>query len=424
MKRKFLSTFLAASMVLGATSCGGATEPAATEPSTTEPATTTSNEQIEITFWDGSWNEEAFAKILPLWEAEHPNIKVNAEFQIDKGMSDKYMLALKNGTAPDVMACALDWVTTFGSADLLQPMNDFVTKDSFDTSTYVQGAINTHTINNNLYALPFRSETYSLYYNKDILAEAGYTEPPQTWAEVLEIAEKTNTADHAGFGIPGANYGNVSFVYTTMLRTNGGNILTDDLAKSRLNEQESIETMQLYKDLSAFAPASYLENDNVATRTLFASGKVGMYISGIYDAPEIVKANPNLNFATAMVPVGEGDERHTILGGWSVAVPKTSDEQEAAWEFVKFITRPDIAKLYTNTFTGTGEPAQIFEGLSDDVIKSGADGLQYATALPATPNIVPIRQQMFDSVVSVLTNNETVEEGTKTMSDAVDELVK
>ena len=52
-----------------------------------------------------------------------PDIKIEAEFQADLA-NDKYMLALTNGTAPDVMACALDWVTTFGSANLLEPLDE------------------------------------------------------------------------------------------------------------------------------------------------------------------------------------------------------------------------------------------------------------------------------------------------------------
>lgn len=67
-----------------------------------------------------------------------------------------------------------------------------------------------------------------------------------------------------------------------------------------------------------------LENDNVANRTLFASGKIAMYMSGIYDAPEIIKANPDLNFACAMVPTQNGAERSSILGGWSVGIAECS----------------------------------------------------------------------------------------------------
>ena len=80
-----------------------------------------------------------------IWNQEHPDIKIEAEFQADLA-NDKYMLALTNGTAPDVMACALDWVTTFGSANLLEPLDEYVAKDSFDVSQFVQGANDASTV--------------------------------------------------------------------------------------------------------------------------------------------------------------------------------------------------------------------------------------------------------------------------------------
>lgn len=109
-----------------------------------------------ITFWDGNWNEASFEKIQELWNKENPDIKIEAEFLVDNGMSDKYMLALQNGTAADVVACALDWTTTFGNAGLLTPLDDYVAADGVDLNQYVQGAINASTVNGKLYALPFR----------------------------------------------------------------------------------------------------------------------------------------------------------------------------------------------------------------------------------------------------------------------------
>ncbi|MEG1367321.1 MAG: extracellular solute-binding protein, partial [Oscillospiraceae bacterium] len=98
-------------------------------------------------------------------------------------MSDKYMLALQNGTAPDVVACALDWTTTFGSAGMLAPLDEFVKRDNLDVGQYVPGALKASTVDGKLYALPFRSETYGLFYNKDILSAAGFDKAPETWDE-------------------------------------------------------------------------------------------------------------------------------------------------------------------------------------------------------------------------------------------------
>ncbi len=376
-----------------------------------------------ITYWDGNFNEASFGKIYEIWQEQHPDIKIDAEFLVDSGMSDKYTRALMDGSAPDVLACALDWTTTFGKAGYLASLNEYIARDGVDTGAYVPGAINASTIDGELYALPFRSETYVLFYNKDILAAAGYDKAPETWDEVKEIAAAVTTDDVAGYGLCGINYGNFSFQYITMLRCHGGTVLNADNTASTLNSETALQVAQLYKDLAAYAPASLLENDNVANRTLFASGKIAMYLSGIYDVPEIIKANPDLNFACAMVPTGNGATRSTILGGWSAVVAGCSENKDAAWEFVKFLTSPEIAQIYTTTFTGTFKPSVTFDGVDAEIVQPNADALAYAKALPATGAIVGIRQAIFNDLSPMLSDTVAVEEAVAQLDADVNALL-
>lgn len=387
-----------------------------------EKESESTGEPVTIKFWDGNWQEAVWPEVEKIWNEEHPDIKIEAEFQADLA-NDKYMLALKNGTAPDVLSCALDWVTTFGSADLLAPLDEFVEKDALDVSQFVQGANDASTVDGKLYGLPFRSETYVMFYNKDILSAAGYDSPPTTWDEVKKVAADCTNGDVYGYGLCGANYSNFSFQYITMLRSSGGDILNENSA-SALGSDVAVQTAQLYKDLAAYAPSSLLENDNIANRTLFASGKIAMYLNGIYDLEEIVKANPELNLGCAMVPTANGAERSSILGGWSAAIAKSSKEKEAAWEFVKFLTRPDIAAIYSNTFTGTAEMAARYKDFPEEVIKPNAEALQYASALPTVENIVGIRQAILDYLQPMLSEDMSAEEASNQLDQAVNTLLE
>ncbi|HCD42468.1 MAG TPA: sugar ABC transporter substrate-binding protein [Lachnoclostridium sp.] len=424
--KRTLSMTMAAAMTLGlmvgCSSAKGEQKSESTAPQSDQKKEA-SGQPVTIKFWDGNWQEAVWPEVEAIWNKEHPDIKIEAEFQADLA-NDKYMLALKNGTAPDVLSCALDWVTTFGNAGLLAPLNDYVAKDSLDVNQFVKGANDASTVGGKLYGLPFRSETYVMFYNKDILSTAGYNTPPATWDEVKKAAAACTNGDVYGYGLCGTNYSNFSFQYITMLRSSGGDILNADNRASALGSDVAIQTAQLYKDLAAYAPVSLLENDNIANRTLFASGKIAMYLSGIYDLAEIVKANPDLNFACTMVPTANGAERNTILGGWSVAVAESSKEKEAAWEFVKFLSRPDIAAIYTNTFTGTAEVAARYTDYPEEIIKPNADALQYANALPAVENIVGIRQAIMDNLQLMLSEDMSAEEASGLLDQATTKLLE
>lgn len=381
-----MTALLVCGLITGCSSGGKAPETTAAAPADQQTETaangnapSSSGEPVTITFWDGNWQEAVWPEVEAIWNQEHPDIKVEAEFQADLA-NDKYMLALTNGTAPDVLSCALDWVTTFGNAGLLAPMDDYIAADSLDVGQYVKGAIDASTIDGKLYGLPFRSETYVMYYNKDILSAAGYDTPPATWDEVKEVAAACTKDGVYGYGLCGTNYSNFSFQYITMLRSSGGSILNADNTASELGNAAAVQTAQTYKDLAAYAPESLLENDNIANRTLFASGKV--------------------------------------------AISKTSKQQQAAWEFVKFLTRPDIAAIYTNTFTGTGEVAARYADYPEEIIKPNADALQYANALPPVKNIVGIRQAMLDYLQPILSEDMPAEEACAALDGEVNQLLE
>ena len=107
-----------------------------------------------------------------------------------------------------------------------------------------------------------------------------------------------------------------------------------------------------------------------------------------------------------------------------MAVAGCSKEKEAAWEFVKFLTRPDIAAIYTNTFTGTAEVAARYADYPEDIIKPNAEALQYASALPAVKNIVGIRQAIMDNLQLMLSEDMSAEEASRLLDQAVNGLLE
>jgi len=419
-KRTASSLMLTASFVLGTSLIAGCGS------SESKPESGSAGKAVTLTYWDGAWNEPVTPDIIKQFEEQNKDIKIKVEFFPDNGMQDKYLVALRTQSGPDVINIAADWTTPFATVGGLLPLDDFIAKDNLDMNDFWPGALKTIQIKGKTYALPYRSETMGLFYNKGMFEKAGIdaSKAPETWEQVLDAAKKTTKDGAFGYGLVGKQPGNLSMQLITMIRTFGGDVLNADFTKSRLNEPEAIAAAQFYVDLfktHKVTPDSTMENDNAAARNLFSTEKVAMFMSGSYDLDAIKKANANLNIGSGMAPYSK--ERKTVLGGWNVAVTASTKQQEAAWKFVNFLASPEISVKYSNTFSSRKSAASN-EKYADPLIQPFLEGLNYATPLPATPQLPQIRSIIHDNLQAALLGLTTAEEAMRKASDEVDKLLQ
>jgi multiple sugar transport system substrate-binding protein len=406
--------------------CGGTTgssTPGTAGNSSPSPASG-SDKPVELTYWDGAWNTNT-AAIVKKFEEKYPNIKIKVQQFPDAGMSDKYLLSLKQKNGPDLMDMAVDWITPFATTGGLMPLDDFIKKDNVDLKDFYDGAISVAKLNDKVYALPYRTETHGLIYNKKLFSDAGIdpAKGPQNWTDVLNAAQKITKGDVYGFALPGTNVGNLTTQLFNMILSNGGSILNSDNTKSTLSEPAAVEMAKLYVELYSkykVIPNSMLQNDNIADRNLFSNEKIGMYMTGIYDEDPIKKANANLQMGVAMVPANK--DRKTVLGGWAVGVTTASKNPDAAWKFINFISQPDISAEYSVTFSSR-KSAATNPKYQDPLTKPLLDALNFAQPLPQIPQWTQIKQIIFDNMQLALSAKATPEDAMKLASKAIDDLL-
>jgi multiple sugar transport system substrate-binding protein len=78
------------------------------------------------------------------------------------------------------------------------PLNDYIEADGLDLSMY-SGAAEELTYEGSIYGLPFRSDIWILYYNKDIFDAAGVDYPTNdmTWSEFDAVARELTSGSGA-----------------------------------------------------------------------------------------------------------------------------------------------------------------------------------------------------------------------------------
>lgn len=257
----------------------------------------------------------------------------------------KVQTAIKNGKAPD-LSVQLS-VDLFQIKNSIVPLDDFIQNDPEAqemVNDFFPGFMENAKTEGKTYSIPFQRSTVILYYNKDKFKEAGLDPdaPPTTWDEVIEYGKKLTKDGQWGIELPATVSG--YWIYQALyLQNSETNMMSDDGKEVYLNTDEAKEALQYWVDLinvHKIMPEGVLDWSTVPTD--FIEGKTAMMLSTTGNLTN-VKNNANFDFGVAFLP---GNERvATPTGGGNFYIFKNTSEerQQAAFEFIKWISEPTRA---------------------------------------------------------------------------------
>lgn len=357
MKRKLVAGFLAAVMALGTLAgCGGGSSQGSGETDTdTSKEDTSSGGKEKVTFWYSHTSEEAkaFEEAIAAFNESQDKYEVEGLSVTDK---QKIIVALSGNDAPDVVEVSNQDIISYATSGLVESLSDMAEADGYDMeSIYAGQAIEANTIDDVVYGLPFAAQIIQMFYNKDILEEIGYSEPPTTMEELYEMAEKATQVDDSGtitrlgyplFPLASARQ---ELVYSFGGRwwSEDGKTLTPDdpLILESLNMNMKYREKYGVEQVQAFVASAntnrYTEND------MFFAGKQLFRFDGPWLATMAADWGPDVNFDVALTP---GTEANPELQGTSryetnsLAIPVVAANKEGAWEFAKFFTNSEAGK--------------------------------------------------------------------------------
>jgi multiple sugar transport system substrate-binding protein len=298
--------------------------------------------------WLTHWGEEnlleAQQAIIDEYEAANPGVTIELRTVPFDQLLTTIITGRTAGTNPDVYHFYNLWMPEFVSSGLLAaPPEDVV---ETVTTNAAPAAVQGTTVNGQVWGTPTEINTYLLLYNKRLLEEAGFSEPPADWDELEEIAaaitqrDETGAVTQVGFGVITGWDSGVVHPFTSLLYSDGGNYLSDDFSATAFNSAEGLETLQLYADMLANGGMDL----SVAGMAEFPNGKVGMIIMANWWRATL-QAAEGIDYDTevgvAPIPVGpSGEETSTLSYNWLLGVDSSSPNQEAAWAFVRWLNTP------------------------------------------------------------------------------------
>ncbi len=153
----------------------------------------------------------------------------------------KYNTASLSGVARILTCIKQRWSVELGAIGTLLPLNDYIYASGKDKEI-LKSAIDSSTLDGNIYALPWISDATALIINKTAFEKAGINYSRDTamnWSEFLEVAKKLTHDDHRFWNIEavrGAAYGCVPVLYSI-----GGSLYSPDGTKEYLSTSPSVK---------------------------------------------------------------------------------------------------------------------------------------------------------------------------------------
>ncbi|KPI18026.1 hypothetical protein OV450_7954 [Actinobacteria bacterium OV450] len=312
------------------------------------------DKDVTLNLWHG-WSAPSEVKAIEAniarFEKAHPNIKVKVTGNMT---DDKINQALRAGgdKAPDVVSSfTTDSVGKFCNSGAFADLNPFLHKSGVDKAKVFPRTLLEYTqFNGNQCTLPLLNDAYGLVYNKDAFKAAGITEPPKTWSQFAEYAQrltKPNGDSYDQLGVMPTFHG----YETTPVRlaaqwspTYFGADGTSNLAKdpafaNMLTAQKDlVAKLGGYERLEKFRSTF---GDEWSAEHPFHKGQVAMQVDGEWRAAMAKEAGVTFEMGTAPLPVPDdqlADYGKGYLSGTVMGIAAGSRKQNASWELVRYMT--------------------------------------------------------------------------------------
>lgn len=347
-----------------------------------------------LTLWHayGGALGKSFEALVQEFNQAHPAIQIEPSYGGTLfTMREKLVAAIAARSAPDIAQIDQFWSSELADAGAIVSLDDFLANDpALNRADIWDKAWQTASYQGKLWSMPFALSNIALYYNKALFQQAGLdpNQPPATW-EMLAAAARQLTLDADKNGAPEqwgltvplkANEGNV-YYWLAFLWQNNGAIFSADGKAVRFDDAAGVEALQFWVDLAKKDHALALTPPDNG----FEEGKVGMTIASTARLAALLKALGPDNLGMAPLPAHK--QAATGVGGANLAILSGARDQQAAWEFIRWMTSPEI-NLKWSIASG-------YLPLRQSVVQSPA----YQAYLKQTPQAQVILDQMAVAIV-------------------------
>ena len=396
---------------------------------TTQPETTTTEaapvdtpaEAVSIRYFTFSAAPDHLGDLdamIAAFNEVHPEITV----EVETAPFDEYFSVLQTqiagGDAPDAFELNFESFVSFASKGVLAELD-------VDTSGYYDRAAEAFALDGTQYALPESYSTVLLFFNKDLFDQAGVDYPTRdwTWADEQAAAEAISALGDTTWG----SFAGIQFweFYKTADQ-NGCSFFTDGAVS--INQPACVEALQYMLDnVNNGLQPTAAEMGGVSDGEMFVNGELGMITTGIWMFGSFEEAT--FDWDVAVEPGNTQGGSHFFANG--VAVSADSENQEAAAEWVSFLTgSPESAKIRVDAAweLPTLTDASLYDAYLSQPSPANRQAVLDSLENVTIPPVIERQAEMQDAVNGLLekavAGEITAQEALDQAQAAIEELVK
>ncbi|WP_195543153.1 extracellular solute-binding protein [Massiliimalia timonensis] len=346
--------------------------------------------QVTLTHWvTSAMQTDVNLKKEERFKEKYPNIKLENVMVTDDQLS-QLASAFASGTNPDFGEVGQPDMAKYAYAGMAMELDGFM-EDWDDLKNFHQESLDNFKYGGKQYALPSYSYTMNLFYNKPMFEEAGITEAPKTWDELLETAKKLTIPEKGqwGFNLLVSQWTEWWFEYFVWQA--GGDLTkeNEDGTLALTFDDPAVETaVDFYRQLiDAKVIQSDLTLNYENMQKEFANGHAAMTLMGSDGIAQFSGWGMKVeDIGMAELPVGPSGEKVTQLGGQCGFIFSNIDEEtaQAAWTWLTFDRSKEETEwvLKNGAEAGSASPTVIVR--NDVDISLGKINPEYQAAVDAS----------------------------------------
>ena len=417
------------------------------------PAAQKAYKSENIVWWRAWDNESAMSDLIAAYRQLHPNVNIEyRKFRYEE-YENELLEAMAEDRGPDIFSVHNTWMERYKSKMLPLPAKTVTPVKYITGSIKKEEVVEFKTANSltpaqvrkkfldvvaddvimldgsggtwveKVWGLPISLDTLVLYYNKDLMNNAGIAEPPTSWSEFQENVKKMTKIEKdsgkiliSGAALGAANNVVRSFDILSLLMMQNLTPMMDDFGNVTFDKRPKgldqdvvlpgLGALEYYVQFASPLHEAYSWNDKMPdSLEAFIGGKAAFFFGYSYHRELIRARAPKLNFAIAPVPqVGE-NQKVNYANYWIETVSNKTKIKNYVWDFVQFIADEKNVEKYLDRNkkpTALRSAALINKQLADEEIAVFADQLLTAKSWYHGYNSTGAEEAFAEMINSVL----------------------